>query len=260
MADRPDRRDAEMSDTADLEATLRELDADSLELLTPPPEVWQGIESTLAAQGEHVGTATDRSGIGHEDGRGPLNNPDSDYPNGHSDDPGADRRVVPLDSRRRWKRVVLPAAAAVALLAVGVTSYVVTRADPDRIVAGTTLAYDAAAFDPLGAQARADAQLFETNGRYRVLLVNAVLPAAGVGADLEAWLIQPDGDGNVADLVSLGLVDASGQRSDGVLHSFAVPAAYDPAVYSVVDISVEERDGNPAHSGRSILRGVLKDG
>ncbi|MXV86058.1 MAG: anti-sigma factor [Acidimicrobiales bacterium] len=85
-----------------------------------------------------------------------------------------------------------------------------------------------------------------------MLLVDASLPAAGSGADLEAWLIQPDDHGNVADLVSLGLIDPADPGS------LAVPLGYDPSLYSVVDISVEPRDGDPAHSGRSILRGVLR--
>ena len=39
----------------------------------------------------------------------------------------------------------------------------------------------------------------------------------------------------------------------------AVPAELDPDVYSIVDISIEPRDGDAAHSGRSILRGTLAD-
>jgi len=33
----------------------------------------------------------------------------------------------------------------------------------------------------------------------------------------------------------------------------------DPDVYSIVDIGIEPRDGDVAHSGRSILRGTLTD-
>jgi hypothetical protein len=39
--------------------------------------------------------------------------------------------------------------------------------------------------------------------------------------------------------------------------TYAVPADLDPDTYSVVDISIEPRDGDDAHSGRSILRGQL---
>ena len=39
----------------------------------------------------------------------------------------------------------------------------------------------------------------------------------------------------------------------------AVPAELDPDVYSIVDISIEPRDGDEQHSGRSILRGALTE-
>ena len=74
---------------------------------------------------------------------------------------------------------------------------------------------------------------------------------AGEDADLELWLIEPDADGSPAELVSLGVIDPD-RPGD-----FAVPATTDPSVFSVVDISIEPRDGVPTHSGRSILRGPL---
>ena len=67
----------------------------------------------------------------------------------------------------------------------------------------------------------------------------------------EAWLIRPDVAGNVANLVSLGVIDPTDPGS------LAVPAGYDPDAYFVVDISIEPSDGNAAHSGRTILRRPL---
>lgn len=67
------------------------------------------------------------------------------------------------------------------------------------------------------------------------------------------WLIQPDDQGNVVDLISLGVVSPTDPES------LQVPRSHDPAVYFVVDISVEPRDGDTSHSGRSILRGALMD-
>jgi len=69
-------------------------------------------------------------------------------------------------------------------------------------------------------------------------------------ASLELWMIRVD-DGEIVDMVSLGDIEADGTRE------FEVPAGYDPAVFSVVDISVEPHDGDSTHSGRSILRGEL---
>ena len=56
-----------------------------------------------------------------------------------------------------------------------------------------------------------------------------------------------------AALVSIGLVDP------GYPGPLDVPAGYDPSAYFVVDISIEPRDGDAGHSGRSILRGPLLD-
>ncbi|MYG91790.1 MAG: anti-sigma factor, partial [Acidimicrobiia bacterium] len=86
-----------------------------------------------------------------------------------------------------------------------------------------------------------------------IALVAATLPSPGADADLEVWLIQPDDQGNVADLVSLGVVSPTDPES------LDVPPTHDPAVFFVVDISVEPRDGDAGHSGRSILRGELMD-
>ena len=60
-----------------------------------------------------------------------------------------------------------------------------------------------------------------------------------------------DGDGNPADVQPVSLVDPTAPGT------YAVPAELDPDTYSVVDISIEPRDGDDAHSGRSILRGQL---
>ena len=62
---------------------------------------------------------------------------------------------------------------------------------------------------------------------------------------LELWMIDP----SVSKLVSLGPL-----RDDGV---YVLPASVDPAEYPIVDVSVEPVDGNPAHSGASLLRGQL---
>lgn len=62
----------------------------------------------------------------------------------------------------------------------------------------------------------------------------------------EVWLLADDGK----RLVSLGLLEGPGAR-------FAVPLALDIGDFSVVDVSVESADGNPAHSGDSVLRGRL---
>ena len=201
-----------------LEGLLREMEEKDLDLLEPPDEIWQGIESTLR------------------------------------NDQDAPASVVSLDSRRRTpRRGFLGAAAAVVAAVIGIVAFVALSRDADEILATATLAYDPLTFDSLGATAAAGANLVSADGRLTVKLFDAVLPSPGDGADLEVWLIQPDEEGNVADLISLGVVNPTDPES------LEVPGSYDPTVYFVVDISVEPRDGDASHSGRSILRGPLSN-
>lgn len=70
---------------------------------------------------------------------------------------------------------------------------------------------------------------------------------------LELWLIMIDPEsGEIADLRSLGMLNADRDSWSGDW-----PAGLDPTVHSIVDVSIEPDDGDPTHSGRSILRGQL---
>ncbi len=75
----------------------------------------------------------------------------------------------------------------------------------------------------------------------------------GLAADgdefLELWLLDISDEGELLDLVSLGPVDASGR--------YEVPADVDLSRFDVVDISAEPDDGDPTHSGVSLVRGEL---
>jgi hypothetical protein len=85
----------------------------------------------------------------------------------------------------------------------------------------------------------------EPGGAERVVVeLDADVPDGG---HREVWLLTEDG----SDLVSLGILD-------GGSGSFAVPADVDTTVYRVVDISQEPDDGDEAHSGDSIVRGLLE--
>ena len=211
----------EQHDLQRVEDLLRSVTPEDTEREAPPADLWDAIRAD--------------AGFGA-----------TDQPDAEAGD------VIDLQQARRARRprilAIVAAAAAVAILAGVVVSR--TGDDTDVELAAASLAYDPAAFDPLGAGAAADVSLIQEDGSFRIRIDDADLPETDEG-DLELWLIQPDADGNVADLISLGTIDVADPGE------FAVPSTHDPAEFFVVDISVEPRDGDPTHSGRSILRGPL---
>lgn len=70
------------------------------------------------------------------------------------------------------------------------------------------------------------------------------------GEPVELWLGTPD----LGELVSLGIVDEGATAWTGDW-----PAGVDPFVFSVIDLSREPDDGDPTHSGNSLLRGQLRE-
>jgi len=208
---------AEGTGNQDIQTLLRQMTSEDAVLVAPPFDLWDRIEA-------EAGVADDQT------------------------------KVVPLNGRRRFslRTPVLTAVAAATVAIVGGIAVVTQRAEAGPMVmANAELAYDPANFDELGAGAAAQVSLIDEEGMLRVEITESDLPRPLESADLELWLIEPDADGKPKALVSLGLVEPD------TLDDFEVPADFDPDVYFVVDISVEPRDGNADHSGRSILRGPL---
>jgi anti-sigma-K factor RskA len=144
--------------------------------------------------------------------------------------------VAPVRAaRRRW---VVPVAAAAAVVAVVVGVAVADRDEQtDRAVVA------AAALDPLGPTGSGSAELVDDAGALH-LEVDTEGVEAGAGF-LEVWMIDP----TVERLVSLGPLRADGR--------YDLPAGLDPRAFPIVDVSVEPIDGDPTHSGDSVLRGEL---
>jgi hypothetical protein len=94
-------------------------------------------------------------------------------------------------------------------------------------------------------QAVGSAEVDEARDGTRTLTVT-LEGAADPDAYREVWLIRNDG----AALISLGVLDDETGR-------FAIPPGVDLGEYDLVDISFEPVDGDPAHSGDSIVRGQL---
>ncbi|HKY66402.1 MAG TPA: anti-sigma factor, partial [Acidimicrobiales bacterium] len=137
------------------------------------------------------------------------------------------------------------AAAAAALVLVVVVGAVALARDGDddggSVVASAEL--EPLPDEPTGAASPTRADLVDHDGRLQLDLSTGDLPDAD--GFYEVWLI----DTNVDGMVSLGPA-----RADG---TYSVPSGVDPAQFPIVDVSIEPPDGDPTHSGVSVLRGTL---
>jgi len=199
---------------------------DDSELISPPPGAWAGIHAALGLSGA--------GGTPHLDV--------DDAPE-HS---GAPRQAIPISSRNR--RRVWPLLVAAVLVGVigGFGAGALSTVFGDRFA---TVAE--ADLEPLPGQQGAGSARVEVNSDGQrdivVTLADGAVPSAPGDTSLrEVWLLNSDASG----LVSLGLLDGSSGR-------FVLPAGVDIDQFPLVDVSVEHADGDPGHSGDSVVRGQL---
>ncbi|MFP7761522.1 anti-sigma factor [Marisediminicola sp. LYQ134] len=220
---------------ADLARSGRPGDA----LATPDPEVWNRISQSLQLSPD-VRPAT----VSEADAAAAPRAPETSV-----DVPLRERRRTKhasrrgVNSRTRTQRVLLGVSAT--LLAVGalaaVTAVVVGRlADPTPLAS--------ASLDPLDAHpdASGDATVEVASSGVRDVVVSVAGGPAPAGDYREVWLLNSDLD----ELISLGVLE-------GDVGRFTIPDGVDLADFPIVDVSVEPLDGDPAHSGDSIVRGTL---
>lgn len=205
-------------------------------LVAPAPQVWDRVAAELGL-GERA----------HAAARGDLGTPPAGPADAEGDPAAASAvdappaTVTPLASRRRVRRAWLAVAAAAGLVVggAGATAWWQARADRSTLVASAVL-------EPLpGWSQTGTAQVRTAADGSRSLVVDLDSPPARDGF-LEVWLLRPD----VSGLVSLGTLDSTSG-------TFTLPAGLDLAEFPVVDVSDEPLDGEPAHSGVSVVRGVL---
>lgn len=195
------------------------------ELVEPPERVWDAIARELDLPA-HVQPA-DAAAAAEATAAGPR-----------ATTPGVTRRA---GRRRRVAPAWLAAAAAAGVVVGGLgVGWWEGRSPAPTVV-------EQAALDPLPdwPEASGTAVVEKSSDGTRELVVTL----AGAGTDggfHEVWLI----DTEVSRLISLGMLHGN----HGV---FPLPDDLDLAAYPVVDISEEQFDGNPGHSGDSIVRGVL---
>jgi len=153
-------------------------------------------------------------------------------------------RPTPIAAARPRRRLVVAVAAAaavVALVAAGGAVWVALTPSAPTVLATAQL--DAL---PQWPTASGSARLERLADGSRVVRVTLDAPVDD-GGFREAWLITSD----ASALVSLGVM------RDGSA-TFAVPDGIDTSSYDLVDVSEEAFDGDPAHSGDSIVRGALR--
>ena len=190
------------------------------ELEHPSPEVWARISTEL--------------GLGLDAPAEPSHAPAARTAGRH-------RRSVP----RHWG---LAAAAASVALVAGVGAGVVwdratTQEPSDPIIAQAPL--DALPDWP-DASGQATIETAPDGTRQAVISVDAPPSADGYR---EVWLLAED----LSNLTSLGVLEGSQGRFD-------IPDDLDLAAFPLVDVSLEPLDGDPTHSGDSIVRGSLTPG
>ena len=152
--------------------------------------------------------------------------------------------VTPIaPRRRRWLAPVAGAAAALLVGAGLAVSWWELQPAPTTVLATATLD----AF-PDWPGATGSAIVEERPDGSRVVDVSIDAPVS-TGAYREVWLISSTG----SELVSLGVVDGGSGR-------FTIPDGLDLTRFDLVDVSEEPLDGDPAHSGDSIVRGQLSSG
>ncbi|MFI8631755.1 anti-sigma factor domain-containing protein [Microbacterium sp. NPDC077663] len=197
------------------------------ELLTPPDRVWESIRSELDLPDGQAGEGTDS-------GPSAASAVTADVSSAAARHVARRRRV----SRRPVFFVTAGAAVAVVAIIAGVwmSGGIVPRAE----------VISEARLDgfPTWAGAQGEAMLERVDGHDRVVVdLTASLPDDGYR---EVWLLTSD----ASDLISLGVLD-------GDTGTFDIPDDVDLRRFTVVDISQETVDGDPAHSGDSIVRGTL---
>ena len=187
-----------------------------------PASIWTGIADELG-----IGTASDR--------------PPARVPEQRSAPSMAVSSERP--SGRPVRRLLL-AAAAVALLGLGVgLGTVLNRPAPAEVVAAQSSA--ALAPMPKGPPGAHGTAIIAQHGDQYTLTVQARQLPLRQGF-YEVWLYDPAADKMIA-------VGTLGSGGDG---SFTLAPSIDLRSYSVIDVSAQDFDGNPAHQD-SVLQGTL---
>jgi Anti-sigma-K factor rskA len=205
--------------------------AASVAPVAPPPAVWGAIAAatgvTAVPRPERVAASASPA---------PAVTAVPDAPVEEPSGPGVVRELRP----RRSRVLLAVAASLVAGIAVGAgTVAVLTRDDEGTAVVATDL-------EPLDQSDAAGLAEIVASGEGEQLRVELTAPELDDGY-YEVWLLEP----GAQDMYSIGVVRSGATTLD-------LPPGIDLDDFPVVDVSVEQLDGDPTHSGVSVARGVLE--
>ena len=225
---------------ADLRRILLQVrSSENVELHEPPASVWAAITAATSADAGSSAVPDD------EHPAAPVRQVEpppaaTAPPVGERLDELAERRTEEKRRpRARW--LIAATAAGVALGVLGVQIVGALRAPaPTPVVASAQL-------DTLTNPRRGgDATLVEQPGGLSLKL--SVEPLDAKNGYLEVWLINTD----LTRMISVGVLPGNGTAA-----SFVVAPGMHAQGYTLVDISREQFDDRPQHSGDSLLRGTL---
>jgi len=221
-----------------------------VELTSPPERVWDRIAATIAATPDPVvaPSAVDHSAAVVEPAA--VDEPAAVHDSPAAVDPAAGRAHVVPRRRPRRRRVVAIVLSGVGVLAVLLGIGVVSGVVPGLPSGGSETVLASTALDALpawkGSSGTAELER-DRDGRLTLVVdLRSGDDQPGAGGLREVWMMRSDLKG----LVSVGFLDGDRGR-------FTVPSGMDTARFPVVDVSAEADDGNPEHSGDSIVRGRL---
>jgi anti-sigma-K factor RskA len=159
---------------------------------------------------------------------------------------GDQQGPAPVPARRTGRRrTALMLAAMLAGVAAGVGGTLAIQQLSDTEPSDTVVA--TATLEPLPPwDAFGSAEVVALSNGSRELRVGLDVNDAEEDGFREVWLI----DTSVSRMVSLGVLDSDSG-------SLPIPPGVDLAAYPIVDVSLEPYDGQPTHSGDSIVRGSL---